>query len=100
MLNVKTRVVCLSAICHFTFRPASFSSLLAVAARILIVDDEPNIIGAVSPLLRARGHDVLSAMTGRAALETIDRDKPDLIARSELAGYRWRRGVPPGYGRR
>jgi len=50
-----------------------------VAARILIVDDEPNIIGAVAPLLRARGYDVLSAMSGRAALEAIDRDKPDLI---------------------
>jgi two-component system KDP operon response regulator KdpE len=50
-----------------------------VAARILIVDDEPNIIGAVAPLLRARGYDVLTAMSGRAALETVDRDKPDLI---------------------
>jgi two-component system KDP operon response regulator KdpE len=50
-----------------------------VAARILIVDDEPNIIGAVAPLLRARGYEVLTAMSGRAALETIDRDKPDLI---------------------
>ncbi len=50
-----------------------------MAARILIVDDEPNIIGTVAPLLRARGYDVLSAMSGRAALEAIDRDKPDLI---------------------
>ena len=50
-----------------------------MAARILIVDDEPNIIGAVAPLLRARGYDVLTAMSGRAALETLDRDKPDLI---------------------
>jgi two-component system KDP operon response regulator KdpE len=50
-----------------------------MTARILIVDDEPNIIGAVAPLLKARGYDVLSAMSGRAALETIDRDKPDLI---------------------
>ena len=50
-----------------------------MAARILIVDDEPNIIGAVAPLLRARGYDVLSAMSGRAALEAIDRDEPDLI---------------------
>ena len=59
-------------------RPAP-ATTVAVAARILIVDDEPNIIGAVAPLLRARGYDVLSAMTGRAALEAIDRDKPDLI---------------------
>ena len=47
--------------------------------RILIVDDEPNIIGTIGPLLRANGYDVLSAMTGRAALETVVRDKPDLI---------------------
>jgi two-component system, OmpR family, KDP operon response regulator KdpE len=48
-------------------------------ARILIVDDEPNIIGTVAPLLRARGYDVVSAMSGRAALEALERDKPDLI---------------------
>jgi two-component system KDP operon response regulator KdpE len=50
-----------------------------MSARILIVDDEPNIIGTLSPLLRTRGYDVLSAMTGRAALDIVDRDKPDLI---------------------
>jgi two-component system KDP operon response regulator KdpE len=50
-----------------------------VAARILIVDDEPNIIATVAPLLRARGYDVLSAMSGRAALETMERDTPDLL---------------------
>jgi len=48
-------------------------------SRILIVDDEPNILGTVSPLLRARGYDVLSAMTGRAGLDVVERDKPDLI---------------------
>ena len=50
-----------------------------MSARILIVDDEPNIIGTVAPLLRARGYEVFSAMTGRAALEAVERDKPDLI---------------------
>jgi two-component system KDP operon response regulator KdpE len=47
--------------------------------RILIVDDEPNIIGTVAPLVRARGYDVSSAMSGRAALESIAREKPDLV---------------------
>jgi two-component system KDP operon response regulator KdpE len=47
--------------------------------RILIVDDEPNILATVAPLLRSNGYDVLSAMTGHAALDTVDRDKPDLI---------------------
>ena len=50
-----------------------------MAARILIVDDEPNIIGTVAPLLRARGYEVFSAMSGRAALEAVEREKPDLI---------------------
>jgi two-component system KDP operon response regulator KdpE len=47
--------------------------------QILIVDDEPNILATVAPLLRSNGYAVLSAMTGRAALETVDRDKPDLV---------------------
>ena len=47
--------------------------------RILIVDDEPNILATVAPLLRSNGYDVLSAMTGHAALDTVDRDKPDLL---------------------
>ena len=48
-------------------------------SRILIVDDEPNIIGTVSPLLRARGYQVHSAMSGRAGLDSVEREKPDLI---------------------
>ena len=48
-------------------------------ARILIVDDEPTILGTLAPLLRARGYDVSTAMTGRAAIESLDRDQPDLI---------------------
>jgi two-component system KDP operon response regulator KdpE len=50
-----------------------------VAARILVVDDEPNIIATIAPLLRARGYEVFSAMTGGAALDAVGRDKPDLI---------------------
>jgi two-component system KDP operon response regulator KdpE len=50
-----------------------------MTARILLVDDEPNILGTVAPLLRARGYDVVTAMTGRAALEAVNRDRPDLI---------------------
>jgi len=50
-----------------------------MAARILVVDDEPNIIATIAPLLRARGYEVFSAMTGGAALDAVGRDKPDLI---------------------
>lgn len=48
-------------------------------ARILIVDDEPNILGTLAPLLRSRGYEVFTAMTGAAAIESVDREHPDLI---------------------
>jgi len=48
-------------------------------ARILVVDDEPNILATLAPLLRSRGYEVTTAMTGRAALESVERDAPDLI---------------------
>jgi len=47
--------------------------------RILLVDDEPNILGTLAPMLRARGYEVHTAMNGRAAMETVDRERPDLI---------------------
>ena len=47
--------------------------------RILVVDDEPNILAAIAPLLRARGYDVSTAMSGRGAIETVERENPDLI---------------------
>ena len=47
--------------------------------RILVVDDEPNILATIAPLLRARGYEVITAMTGHAALESVQRDSPDLV---------------------
>jgi two-component system, OmpR family, KDP operon response regulator KdpE len=48
-------------------------------ARVLIVDDEPNIVSTLAPLLRTRGYEVSTAMSGRAALQIVEREKPDLI---------------------
>jgi two-component system KDP operon response regulator KdpE len=50
-----------------------------VADRILVVDDEPTILATMAPLLRARGYEVITAMTGHAALEAVQRDSPDLV---------------------
>ena len=47
--------------------------------RILVVDDEPNILATLAPLLRSRGYEVSTAMSGRAALESVERESPDLI---------------------
>ena len=48
-------------------------------AKVLIVDDEPSILATMAPLLRSGGYDVLTATSGRAAVESVERDKPDLI---------------------
>jgi two-component system KDP operon response regulator KdpE len=47
--------------------------------RILVVDDEPNILATLAPLLRSRGYEVSTVMTGRGALEAVERENPDLI---------------------
>jgi len=50
-----------------------------MAARILIVDDEPSILATMAPLLRARGYDVSTATSGHAALEAVERQPPQLV---------------------
>ena len=47
--------------------------------RILVVDDEPQILRALGTNLRARGYDVELAQTGEAALTIAARKHPDLV---------------------
>jgi two-component system, OmpR family, KDP operon response regulator KdpE len=47
--------------------------------RILVVDDEPQILRALATNLRARGYDVELAPTGEAALTIAARKHPDLV---------------------
>ncbi len=47
--------------------------------QILIVDDEPAWVKALSLLLRKQGYKVLEATNGRDALVTLSGSKPDLI---------------------
>jgi two-component system KDP operon response regulator KdpE len=50
-----------------------------MAARILIVDDEPSILATMAPLLRARGYEVATATSGQGALDAVDRQAPQLV---------------------
>ena len=50
-----------------------------MSIRVLIVDDEPSILASMTTLLRGRGYEVLTAMSGRGALDVFERDRPDLI---------------------
>ena len=48
-------------------------------ARVLVVDDEPQILRALRINLRVRGYDVDTAASGKQALETAARHPPDLV---------------------
>jgi len=47
--------------------------------RLLIVDDEPNLLAAIAAVLRGEGFDVTTARNGRDAMLQIARAVPDLI---------------------
>src|SRR5262245_21753195 len=48
-------------------------------ARILVVDDDPDILATTLTILQAEGYDVQGASTGRAALGLVDTWLPHLI---------------------
>jgi two-component system OmpR family response regulator len=47
--------------------------------RILVVDDEPSIVDAVSSVLRYEGFEVQEAVDGRSALTAAEESSPDLV---------------------
>jgi DNA-binding response OmpR family regulator len=47
--------------------------------KILIVDDEPNILISLQFLMEREGYQVLVARDGIEALETIQRERPQLV---------------------
>ena len=50
-----------------------------MAKKILIVDDEPNIVTALEYLLQKSGYEVLLARDGDAALKQVEKHLPDLV---------------------
>ncbi len=47
--------------------------------KVLVVDDEPDILKVISFRLKKSGYEVLTAGDGKAALDLIAVNKPDLI---------------------
>lgn len=47
--------------------------------KILVVDDEPDVLRMLQVVLARRGHDVLTAPTGLEGLVTAQGERPDLI---------------------
>lgn len=50
-----------------------------MSKRLLVVDDEPNLLRAVAVTLRAEGYDVTTARSGAEALVRVAESLPDLI---------------------
>ena len=59
--------------------------------RLLLIDDDPNLILLVKDYLEFRGYEVITAENGREALEVLERDIPDMIIcdvmMPEMDGY-------------
>ncbi len=47
--------------------------------KLLLVDDDPNLVLLVKDYLEFRGYEVTAANNGREALELLDKDVPDMI---------------------
>lgn len=47
--------------------------------KILIVDDEPDVVDFIERTLRTEGFDVVSAFDGIGAIDLADTEKPDLV---------------------
>jgi DNA-binding response OmpR family regulator len=47
--------------------------------KILVVDDEPNIVKMICSRLAANNYEVIAAYDGVGAVETAHKEKPDLI---------------------
>ena len=47
--------------------------------KVLIVDDEPDVVALLDHTLRSEGFDVVKAYDGIAALDLVGTEKPDLI---------------------
>lgn len=50
-----------------------------LARRVLIIEDEPNIIESLSWILNRDGFEVFAESSGEAALDRISRERPDLV---------------------
>ena len=55
------------------------SSVQRCPARILVVDDNPDVIMVMRELLRSNGYDVVSVSSAEEASEEIERQMPDLV---------------------
>jgi CheY-like chemotaxis protein len=52
---------------------------VSVPAKILIVDDEPDVLASTAMVVRHLGHDCITVSDPAQILDTVEREKPDLV---------------------
>jgi DNA-binding response OmpR family regulator len=52
---------------------------MAAGKKLLLIDDDPDILAAMKTVLGQRGYEVLTAGDGNAGLAAAERDRPDLV---------------------
>jgi len=50
-----------------------------MSAKILVVDDDPDVLEAISIILEANGYEVVTARDGLDGLDKLKEEKPDLM---------------------
>jgi CheY-like chemotaxis protein len=50
-----------------------------MSKKILVVDDDPDILDAITMVLESRGYQLISATDGLECLEELSSEKPDLM---------------------
>jgi len=47
--------------------------------KILLVDDDPDIVKALTNILANEGYEIITSYTGKRAIERVKEEKPDLV---------------------
>ena len=56
-------------------------------AKILVVDDDPDIVRTTSKVLHKGGYEVLTAANGAKALQLMRQNRPDLVLLDVMMSY-------------
>src|SRR5947209_3563754 len=68
-----------ACICQLRLRGPTWSRATLRSVKVLVVDDQPNIVDMVAVVLRFHGFEVSTASTAREALRKAADERPELI---------------------
>lgn len=56
-------------------------------AKILVVDDDPDFVAFTRNVLKRQNHEVITAASGKQALDVMRQNKPDLVLLDVMMSY-------------